>query len=203
MKTGTTKTLRVGISYETKNNRGPGGGGFIPMFFSDLSANDDQVKAEFLLKYPLNEELEEQLTSFTISDKAVVERLKYQQDLPITCPRRDEGFGHGETLQDMVRDNGTCSFCGSLVPEAFWDLVEAGAELGPTDKNYKVYVNPPPHLKYSVMETGMAKLYFQHFRTEDIDRFIRMYNEKKMKIEYPGHFYRLPFFCKMSDEEKG
>lgn len=39
------------------------------------------------------------------------------------------------------REDGTCSYCGSLSPEQFFAAIEAGAELGPTDKNYKVYVH--------------------------------------------------------------
>lgn len=38
-----------------------------------------------------------------------------------------------------------CSYCGSLTQEEFLKLAEAGAELEPTDKNYKVYVDAPNH----------------------------------------------------------
>jgi hypothetical protein len=41
------------------------------------------------------------------------------------------------------RDDGTCSYCGSLSPEQFFAAIDAGCELGPTDKNYKVYVDRP------------------------------------------------------------
>lgn len=33
-----------------------------------------------------------------------------------------------------------CSWDGSLHPDKFMELIESGATLGPTDKNYKVYV---------------------------------------------------------------
>lgn len=39
-----------------------------------------------------------------------------------------------------------------------------------------------------------AKFYFQHFTEDECQRFIDLYNQKKMKIGYPGHFYRFPFF---------
>lgn len=42
---------------------------------------------------------------------------------------------------DAYRDDNTCSYCGSFNPEALMERIEAGTvELGPTDKNYKVYV---------------------------------------------------------------
>ena len=37
----------------------------------------------------------------------------------------------------------TCSYCGSLRPDVFFAAVEAGAEIVPTDKSYKVYVCMP------------------------------------------------------------
>jgi hypothetical protein len=33
-----------------------------------------------------------------------------------------------------------CSYCGSLNPDIFLNLVEKGAELVPRDKNYKAYI---------------------------------------------------------------
>lgn len=42
------------------------------------------------------------------------------------------------------RDDGTCSYCGSLNPDILFAAIEAGtAELGATDKNYKLYVTLP------------------------------------------------------------
>lgn len=59
------------------------------------------------------------------------------------CPRRDEGAaGQIFTGPDTWRPNGTCSFCGSMNPDTLMELLESGgAELGPTDKSYKVYVS--------------------------------------------------------------
>lgn len=45
-----------------------------------------------------------------------------------------------EENPDSWRDDGTCSYCGSLAPEAFFAAVERGDELVPTDKDYKAYV---------------------------------------------------------------
>lgn len=73
----------------------------------------------------------------------------------MTCPRRmqeygpwphDEGqdswtTGHGVVGQDAV--GLSCSFCGSLHPDRFMELVREGWIVGPTDKNYKAYLSRP------------------------------------------------------------
>lgn len=72
-----------------------------------------------------------------------------------TCPRRmaeagpwerAEGLdswttGRGVTGQDAV--GLSCSFCGSLNPARFMELVHEGWIVGPTDKNYKAYLDRP------------------------------------------------------------
>lgn len=113
----------------------------------------------------------------------------------------------------------TCSYCGSLHPDIFIARIEAGdVEIGPTDKNYKVYVEnkggeafkktfrdcptgatctgPKDCTHWTTRETESTKFYFQHLSIEQRDRFIALYNDKTMKIDYPGHFYVMPFFCK-------
>lgn len=47
------------------------------------------------------------------------------------------------THKSHWRKDGTCSYCGSLSPELFFKAIEDKCELGPTDKNYKVYVDRP------------------------------------------------------------
>lgn len=99
------------------------------------------------------------------------------------CPRRAENPGPWKFLPEedsWDRDN-TCSYCGSINPDEFMRLAEAGTELGPTDKSYKVY-----------MPTG--KFYFQHLSEEQCRKFVDLLNEKKLVIGYPGHFYSKPFF---------
>jgi|GEM_PF-1478368 len=65
------------------------------------------------------------------------------------CPRRAESFGMHDALSDFYfeRDGRrVCSYCGSMHPDDFIKAVESGCKLGPTDKNYKVYVDlPHPH----------------------------------------------------------
>lgn len=69
-----------------------------------------------------------------------------------TCGRRGDAFaaGAGVQGQDTWRDrrdsyhmSPTCSYCGSISPDAFFAAIEAGGEIGPTDKSYKVYVEMP------------------------------------------------------------
>lgn len=106
------------------------------------------------------------------------------------CPRRDEISN--DTLgikQDHWRNNGnfhTCSYCGSMHSDDFMRFAKEGVELGPTDKNYKVYVKVPEY-------TG-GKFYFQHLPQEEKQPFIDLLNSKQLNIGYPGFFYRLPFF---------
>jgi hypothetical protein len=39
------------------------------------------------------------------------------------------------------------------------------------------------------------KFYFQHLTPEQRIRFVELLNANKLSLEYPGHFYVLPFFC--------
>lgn len=72
-----------------------------------------------------------------------------------TCPRRIHEMGpwaRGEGLDTWrpgrSRGGGEpagpeCSFCGSLHPDRFMDLVRDGWIVGPTDKSYKAYLESP------------------------------------------------------------
>lgn len=97
-----------------------------------------------------------------------------------TCPRQAETGFDGEATW---HDDGTCSYCGSLSPEKFFEAIGAGNEIGPTDKNYKVYVKP-----------GHRKFYFQHLDEDGKRRFIDLLNEGNVVIGDPGYFYVRPFF---------
>ena len=171
-----------------------------------------------------------------------------------TCPRRVGEFGpweREEGLDDWDSPGGmigqeqvgpSCSFCGSLHPDRFMELIREGWLVGPTDKNYKAYLAQPlteeqqtarktrwmetDGIARAVREVGerdgksreqiqadleqewterwaellnrgeeRAKFYFQHLSHEQRDEFIRLYNERVMKMSYPGHFYVMPFFC--------
>ena len=172
-------------------------------------------------------------------------RAEHPETLMI-CPRRGEApFAmRGDDGKDFWRGGGDgCSYCGSISPEDFFAAVEAGAEIGPTDKSYKAYVDMPdpnagqprvvsstnfdPASEGYVRVTAenadslplswddrkdagerdlwvkiaptsarrQGKFYFQHLSPEQRRMFIELYNAKKMKVGYPGHFYSRPFFC--------
>ena len=136
------------------------------------------------------------------------------------CPRRQEGpFKLSEN--DQYTDDDTCSYCGSLNPDTLMARLELGdIELGPTDKNYKIYVENKegPKFKRSYRqgcdmgkpgskctgpedcihrfteERDHSKFYFQHLSEDQMKRFIDLLNDKKIKIGYPGYFYVRPFF---------
>lgn len=142
-----------------------------------------------------------------------------------TCPRRVEvGRERQENEDTWVTGHGlvgrqaeverSCSFCGCLNPATFMRWLRDGGEVGPTDKSYKVYVKCPyPDPRdgetktftvdclsgQSVKGTSVygvtAKFYFQHLSVEQQHEFIQLYNDKRMNIGYPGHFYVLPYFC--------
>lgn len=100
------------------------------------------------------------------------------------CPRRDDLGGAVFKLpeEDHWREDGTCSYCGSLAPDEFMRQAEASTELTPTDKNYKVYVG------------GHRKFYFPHLSVEQMKRFVDLVNAKTLRLAFPGHFYVRPFF---------
>src|ERR1035437_10161277 len=75
-----------------------------------------------------------------------------------------------------------CSYCGSCHPKEVFKAIEAGKSITPTDKSFKIYFD------------GMRKFYFQHFSVEEKKRFIALYNDKAILLNYPGHFYVIPFF---------
>jgi hypothetical protein len=108
-----------------------------------------------------------------------------------TCPRRMQEWGPWEKAEnlDHWRKDKTCSFCGSLNPDIFLDLLAKGrVAVTPTDKNYKAYVE------------GLGvfrKFYFQHFDFEQQDKFLEIYNTdpRPFRMSDPGYFYVLPFFA--------
>lgn len=116
------------------------------------------------------------------------------------CPRREEspltssatkgpdryGKGHGLVGQPLG-----CSYCGSMPPDDFMAAVRDGAELGPTDKTYKVYLRRGGRHRHDGIE---AKFYFQHLSEEQRQEFFELLRDGRLTIGYPGHFYVLPFF---------
>ena len=72
-------------------------------------------------------------------------------------------------------------------PDLLMEKIEAGAvEIGPTDKNYKVYVTHDNGLD--------GKAYFQHFDVPHMERFVELLNAGKMRIGMPGYLYNMPYF---------
>lgn len=107
-----------------------------------------------------------------------------------TCPHRRERFQKLAVDQDSWGFRGshrTCSYCGSLHPADALARLVAGEKIGPTDKDYKAYIG------------SMEKLYFQHFSEEQMIEFIALYNDRKMNVGYPGHFYKSPFFMSYAE----
>lgn len=142
------------------------------------------------------------------------------------CPRRQEAPHISKSFPgpDKYREeDDKCSYCGCLNPDTFMARLEVGdIELGPTDKDYKVYVEnkggqlfkqhyrdcytgkdeegyvpctgPDDCTHWITKETPRDKFYFMHLSVEQQKRFVELLNEKKVVIGMPGHFYVRPFF---------
>lgn len=118
-----------------------------------------------------------------------------------TCPRRLLEFGPwertegldswtaGHSLAGGAAAGPACSFCGSLHPDRFMELLKAGWFLGPTDKTYKAYIG-----EHQAIQN--AKFYYLHLSSEQCDEFVALYNAGQMNIGYPGHLYVPPFFAR-------
>lgn len=164
-----------------------------------------------------------------------------------SCPRRVEAPYRlpGDDGVDRWENRGgfgghkpvgrVCSYCGSLNPDRFMELVEQGWVVGPTDKSYKAYLHKPlsdgemaelkqrwlhdsravdvldaidgdPEAAHALEQQWrqtpgadgsgpmVAKFYYQHLSSAQMDRFVELINQKRMRIGYPGRFYVLPFF---------
>jgi hypothetical protein len=137
------------------------------------------------------------------------------------CPRQAEGFMFRDKEYEQLYDpaDDTCHHCGSLNPGTFMSRLEAGdISLGATDKSYKVYVHneggatllqhyrdcpreakctgPDDCTHWTVRETNQGKFYFQHLSEVQMQRFVDLYNEKKLKMHGGYHFYVAPFFMR-------
>lgn len=115
------------------------------------------------------------------------------------CPSRMSGpFVMPE--HDTWRADNTCSYCGSLNPDAFMQGVENGSiTLGPTDKSTKVYVHEK-EIKEGA-QPRFAKFYFEHLTIDQRKHFVDLLNMKIVKFREPGYFYVKPFFVAPSKEQ--
>lgn len=134
-----------------------------------------------------------------------------------SCPRRmhemgpwsrDEGQ---DTWSEAPRRPGEvvpfCSFCGSLHPGKFLELVAQGWTVEPTDKNYKAYLSQsasmrdqaaPGQALPSADAYRRSKFYYQHLSDAQQQQFVDLYNRGSMRLAVPGHFYVLPFFMRIA-----
>jgi hypothetical protein len=110
--------------------------------------------------------------------------------------KREPGLDKWETRHGSEQTY--CSFCGSMNPVLFLSLLREGGTLGPTDKNYKVYIGPADRATND-------KFYFMHLDEAQKHEFIALLNMKPrpFKIEYPGKFYVLPYFIEMGPKSEG
>ncbi len=98
------------------------------------------------------------------------------------CPRSDEMFQRDDGGESEWRYWGdddvlTCSYCGSLHPDAFMEEVRAGTPVGATDKSYKAYMDTLT-TREPVRMNHAAKFYYQHLSSEQRQEFVRLFNER-------------------------
>jgi len=137
------------------------------------------------------------------------------------CPRSVENGGgpdspfkppmNGEMT--WREDDNTCSYCGSVNPDILMARIEKGdISIIPTDKSYKLYIQNEGGEKFLqaygdgkgeiiVREHPQPKFYFQHLSDEQQSRFVELMNDKKIKLENPGYFYKLPYFYLVDKKE--
>lgn len=82
------------------------------------------------------------------------------------------------------RDGGTCSHCGGGRPSVALELIKSGAEVEPTDKNYKIYIRDG-----ASGSNPAGKFYLNHFSESQAVEFVRLIETGIMKLAFPGHFY--------------
>jgi len=126
------------------------------------------------------------------------------------CPRRGESpnpdaYGDGTSTPDRWdrrygrKGPRSCSYCGSMHPDDFLAAARDGSgELGPTDKNYKVYVTIESVTYTPTSSTwqngkqsnvvkhpkapAMLKFYFQHLSHEQMHEFVDLYNARPKRL---------------------
>jgi hypothetical protein len=96
------------------------------------------------------------------------------------------------------QDVRTCSYCGSVNPDDFMAAVRAGAVVGPTDKNYKVYLHEAlsaeelasrdPAL-HSMTGKHLGKFYTVHLSPGHSAEFVGLWREGRVAWGAPGYPY--------------
>lgn len=127
-----------------------------------------------------------------------------------TCPRRLNEPGPWEQKEDLdawrdatdpVNPGPVCSFCGSLKPSRFLELVSEGWIVEPTMKSYKAYLGEvrygEPGEPLPVVTRGRAKFYFQHLDEKQMQHFVDLYNTNVMQLGLPGFFETPPYFMQI------
>jgi hypothetical protein len=83
-------------------------------------------------------------------------------------------------------NDNTCSHCGGMRPSLALKAIREGAEVEPTDKNYKFYLRG---MSEPLPGCPANKCYFNHFSEAQAVEFMTLLHTGKMKLAYPGRFY--------------
>lgn len=112
---------------------------------------------------------------------------------PETMPPGDDIMS-GRCREGRWRKDDTCNYCGGHRPSKALEAMTKGAQVVPTDKSYKCYVDG---LGYC------GKVYFNHFGEAQAVELVRRIECKELNLADPGYFYAgLPFTPYKSAIEK-
>jgi len=93
-------------------------------------------------------------------------------------------------VEDYWDNSGCCSYCGSMKPDDLFSAISVGAEIGPTDKNYKIYVHGGSKItRGGAKAIYDGKFYMLHLNRNNSDKLHKLIEDKQVKIGYPGYFY--------------
>ncbi len=74
-------------------------------------------------------------------------------------------------------------------------LARALRAEGKTDEEIEVELEKDWQKEAALVgDHDVGKFYYQHLSPEQAERFVELLNAGRMRIGYPGHFYRLPYF---------
>lgn len=119
--------------------------------------------------------------NFSYHVSAQLARIKTEEK--VRCGRRGDMFSRGALEKDplpdhwdVIGDDRVCSYCGSLHPDDFLNLIKTyGFKIvGGTDKGYKFYIeNHVVPERAGIINAGMGaiKFYAQHFGPEHIEQY--------------------------------
>ena len=115
------------------------------------------------------------------------------------CPRFARSILPGPGfVPSWSAEDGRCTFCGSIQPDALFEAIVNDAEIYSANKNNKVFIrfvefDPDTGLRKAVDEPEEI-FQFEHFVVEERERFVQLLNAGDIRFGYPGYLLTQPYF---------